>query len=350
MLYTLNRFFLTLLGLSLLVLATRLLRNPERILLGQQRRKKAIQRVSTTRTSPAVAEESIYYQRHPLFLTQLAGMLRYEFKLQWRRAALPSLVVGLVMTPAIGALISQYDFQGYREAVANGTLALDVAQTQITATMMPIIWTGVALIAILMVPLLVADTISKDTQVGIREILDTLPLSPAVYLTGKLLSVWLSLLVAVGLTAALTGILWWILVGPFNVLLFWDVWFVGATLLMFINSGSSLLLAAGQPSTRRAIAVGGLYALLCLVGLGVSFAVDADWWRWLNPARPAVMLYYVIGFPGATLGRDDWDLAIDEFVQQAAAQQDLLFSFGAGLVQVALLWLIMWQWLKRRKL
>jgi hypothetical protein len=110
-----------------------------------------------------------------------------------------------------------------------------------------------------------------------------------------------------------------------------------------------MLLAAGQPTTRRAILVGGVYALLCLAGLGFTFAPVADWWRWLNPGRPAVMLYYLVGFPGAMVGSDEWTRAIQGVVQGVASHQDVVISLGMALVQVGLIWLMVWQWLKRRR-
>ncbi len=277
---------------------------------------------------------------HTLSLTQLLAIIRYEFLLQWRRVALPVVVVGLMVTPILGAVVAWGDFQGYRQAIAEGTLAVEVARSEITAAMLPVIWLGVLLITTLFVPLVVSDTIPKDRQLGVRELLDTLPLSPAIYVTGKLLSLWASLLVGVTLAALIAGLVWWLVIGPFSLGLFLHLWFIGALGLSLINGSTSLLLAAGQPSSRRALLVAGLYVLLCLIGTGFIFDVDAGWWRWLNPARPAVVLYYWFGFPGALSGSDDWTRAGVAYFQQATSTLEVLLTLGTGFLQVGLVWLL----------
>ncbi len=351
--YLLNRLFISLLGLSLIGLAaTRLLNDPERLLLGRYPRKRRPKVDMATGAAKAAKDENIDFNIRPqsIFLRQLGAMVRYEFLLQWRRTALPALVMGLVITPIIGAVVAQSDFQGYSQALANGTLAPEVAKAEITAAMIPMMWLGTALVAMIMVPLLVADTIPKDRQVGVKELLDTLPLSPATYLAGKLFSVWLNLLVALGLTMVIAGLVWRLTVGPFEIGLFLELWIIAAALLIIINAGTALLLAAGQPNTRRAIFVGGIYVLVCLAGLGFIFSTDTGWWRYFNPARPAAMLYYTLGFPGAVTGNDEWTRAGIEFLSQLAGRKDVFISLGVGLLQVGVVWLIAWQWLKRRKL
>ncbi len=139
------------------------------------------------------------------------------------------------------------------------------------------------------------------------------------------------------------------MIGPFKLDLFLDLWFVGGMLLMFINAGLSTLLAAGQPTNRRAVMIGGAYSLLCLAGLGLILSTDMGWWRWLNPARPAVMLYYLLGVSGAIQGNDELIRAAMAFVKQVASRGEVLHSLGAGLIQVGLVWLAAWQWLKLRR-
>jgi pimeloyl-ACP methyl ester carboxylesterase/ABC-type transport system involved in multi-copper enzyme maturation permease subunit len=348
--YALNRLFITLLGLSLISLATaRLLRDPERLLLGNRKARQASQFKAHTKAAevPGIGVTNVGIRARFIILTQLAGMIRYEFLLQWRRTALPALVVGLIITPILGVFIAQSAFRGYRAALASGTLSLEVAKADITAAMIPVMWLGASLIAVLMIPLVVADTIPKDRQAGVRELLDSLPLSPGTYLAGKLFSLWLSLLVGVGLAALIAGVVWWLVIGPFKLEIFLDLWLVGVMLLTLINAGLSMLLAAGQPTNRRAILVGGAYVLLCLVGMGFVFSADTGWWRWLNPARPALMLYYTLGFPGAIEGNDDLTRAGLEFLRQIASREDVLRSLGAGLVEVGLVGLVVWQWLRR---
>ena len=380
--YGLNRLLLTLLGLSLLSLALRRLQgDPEQLLLGQRRsrlarswwpspppsprRRGRLASSSTegetnipplggpgglepaTNLTPLPLQGKIVDSRfslsqvpYSLMLTQLLAIIRYEFLLQWRRVALPMVVIGLMVTPVLGAVIAWDDFHGYRQAIAEGTLAVEVVKAEITTAMLPVMWLGALLITVLLVPLVVSDTIPKDRQLGVRELLDTLPLFPAIYLTGKLLSLWSSLLAGVTLAAFIAGLVWWLAIGPFSLGLFLHLWFIGALGLSLINGGTSLLLAAGQPSSRRALLVVGLYVLLCLIGTGFIFDIEAGWWRWLNPARPMVVLYYWFGFPGAVTGSDDWTRAGVAYFQQATNSLEVLLALGAGFIQVGLVWLL----------
>jgi hypothetical protein len=160
---------------------------------------------------------------------------------------------------------------------------------------------------------------------------------------------WLSLLAAVGLAALISGLIWWFVIGPFEVSLFLEVWFIGVAMLILINSGSSMLLAAGQSTSHRAIVIAGGYVLLCLAGLVfiVSATTNPGWWHWLNPARPLAMLYYLLGFPGAVTGQDEWTRAGVEWVQKIATRRDVFASMIVGLVQVAALGAIVWRFGRR---
>jgi ABC-type transport system involved in multi-copper enzyme maturation permease subunit len=343
--FPLNRLFLGLLGLTLLGLAvTKLVNDPERLLLGSPKTRRNPTDIRLTRRGDPLWSLALPW---PVALTQLAAIIRYEFRLQWRSAALPAVVAGLAITPLLGAVVALGDFQGYRGAVAAGTMAADVLRGKITGAMVMPIWVGLSLMALIFIPPLAAETIPRDRQAGVRELLDALPLPPGLYLLGKLLSLWLSLIVAVTAAALTTGLIWWLIIGPFDLVLFLDLWFVGGLGLCLINAGFSLLLAAPQTTTRRAVLVGAAFSLLCLIGTGLLFAPQPGWWQWLNPARPAVMLHYMLGLPGVLNRNDDLTRAIAALVARIANRQAVFTALGTGLAQVGLIWLMMWQWLKR---
>lgn len=348
--YLLNRLLLSLVGITLLgISVVRVLNNTEFLLLGKpntSRRKtfRATEPAAVSVDGAAIAAASPRWA----IPAQLAAMIRIEFLLQWRRAVLPALAIGLMVTPILGAFIELETFRGYQAALANGTLTPEVASSAITARMTPITWLGVALISMVMLPLAAANAIPRDREVGVKELLDALPLSPGVYLAGKLFSLWLGLFAVLCLAAFAAGGVWRLVIGPFNVRFFVEMWLVSAALVVFINAGLTMLLAAGQPTTRRAILVGGVFVLLSLVGLGFAFA-DAGWLRWLNPARPAVHLYYLLGFPGAMVGNDEWTRVVVAFVRQMANPQTVRIALATGLAQVGVVWLIVWQWQKQRR-
>jgi pimeloyl-ACP methyl ester carboxylesterase len=349
--YPLNRLLLSLAGITLLgISVSRLLDNTEYLLIGKPNARRRRQPSPATGLVAAPPDRVAVVVASPRWAipAQLRAMIRYEFLLQWRRVVLPALIVALMVTPILGAFIELETFQGYQTALANGTLALEVAKADITARLISVTWLGVMFISMVMLPLAVADAIPRDQEVGVRELLDALPISPGVYLAGKLLSLWLSLFAGLVLAALVDGGVWRLMIGPFNVRFYVEMWLVNAALVVFINAGLSMLLAAGQPTTRRAIVVGGVVILLSLVGMGFAFS-DVGWLQWFNPARPAVHLYYLVGFPGALEGNDEWTRRILTLVQRIANPQTVQLALATGLAQVGIVWLIVWQWLKRRK-
>jgi hypothetical protein len=270
----LNRLLLSLAGITLLgISVSRLLNNTEYLLIGKPnaRRRRQPSPAAGPVAAPPDRVAVVVASPHRVIPAQLGAMIRYEFLLQWRRVVLPALVVALMVTPILGAFIELETFQGYQTALANGTLALEVAKADITARLISVTWLGVMLISMVMLPLAAANAIPRDQEVGVRELLDALPISPAVYLTGKLLSLWLSLFAGLVLAALVDGGVWRLMIGPFNVRFYVEMWLVNAALVVFINAGLSMLLAAGQPTTRRAIVVGGVVILLSLVGMGFAF-------------------------------------------------------------------------------
>lgn len=351
-LYILNRLFLGVSGLVLIALAAgRLATNTEQLLLGRPRRRRArLQQVQSNGEEGEgglIGLSSTYLATspHQLQWLQLLALVRYEFRLHWRRVTLPIVVVSLGLTPILGAIISIPDFQGYGDALAAGTLSPELARTTITATMLPITWLGVVLIAILLLPIIVADTVPRDKQWGVFELLQTLPVTRGVYLAGKLVSLWLSLGVGVLLVGSLSALAWWIFIGSFNYWLYGHLWLVGGLGFMLINASLSCLLAAGQPSNRRAMLVGGGYVLLSLLGLGFSATLisNPSWWQAFNPARPALLLYYLLGFPGAVQANN---MLTDNAIQQIQAVANFSTIYQAllaGAVEVALVWLVVYQ-------
>jgi len=179
-------------------------------------------------------------------------------------------------------------------------------------------------------------------------LLDALPLSPGIYLAGKVLSLWLSLAIGLSLAGLISGLVWWGLVGPFNWAIFAEMWFGAALIIAAINAASSALLAAGQPNNQRALMVGFGLAALGLIGLGFILIDTETVWRFFNPARPAAVLYYFLGWPGAMATPDEMTRTAVVWIQTIAGRDEVIASLLAGLGQVALLWLMVWQWLKRR--
>jgi hypothetical protein len=346
--YALNRLFVALLGVNLIVLAaTRLLRDEERLLLGDRKMKKARKEIPNPNIqTPSVSQHLPLATFHlPLIFSQLAGMIHYESLLQLRRPGLLAVVGGLIGLPLLSVLFNRSQLAELSAAVAAGGLTPENARALITSQAVLGSWLTAWGMCMLLLPIVVADTLPKDKHLGVRELLESLPLAPGTYLTGKMLSVWVGLLAGVGLAALIGSAVWWGLAGPFNLRIFFEMWFVGVASLALINSGLGVLLAAGQPTNRRAIFVGAAFAIAGLALFGPGMIMHGSIWNLLNPSRPELGMYYMFGWPGAGAG-DDPTLLLRAaaLASRAAALRDI----ATGAAEVALAWVIVWGWLRRR--
>jgi hypothetical protein len=154
---------------------------------------------------------------------------------------------------------------------------------------------------LIVLPIAAADAIPRDRQLGVDELLETLPLSKAVYLSGKLLSLWVSVLAGLAAALLVIGLFWWFAIGPFDLGLYLEMGVLGAGTLAVLQSGLALLLSAGQPAQRRAVLVGLIVSLTGLSALIPSLQLVDPFWRNFSLSRPALFVYYVWGRMGAAM-------------------------------------------------
>jgi hypothetical protein len=118
---------------------------------------------------------------------QVGGIMMYELRMQWRRRILIVMMsvfffsLAVLNIPTDSSLTSQFP-----NVVAKVPTAV--------------------LILLALIPAMTAEIIPLDRQLKLHDLLRTLPLSRAAYLTGKVLSVWLGLLSSVVLIAVGLGI------------------------------------------------------------------------------------------------------------------------------------------------
>jgi len=253
-------------------------------------------------------------------LAQLLAMIRYEVKMQWRRRGLPMLMVAFIL----GLLLLSLWFRGIRR---EGQASFDEGQVSATLAMV-YGWPVTLLLLILAVPPMLADTAARDRQVGVRELLDSLPLSPALYLTGKLLGAWASLLAALAGVAVLHALMGWLIQGPYDLGVYAVWWAIGAVPLALYTAGMSVLLAAGQPTRRRAALVGMAFAAYCLVMAVTTSGTVRDA---VSLARPSVFLVMFLGL-------------LAEIGLTSYPPFQIPLTLGLGALQVVLAWLIVWVW------
>ena len=276
-------------------------------------------------------------------LNQLGGIIRYEVRMQWRRRTALVVMLPLVLLPLLYAVF----FKSAQLAPPANLTAERLAQQE-SANATAFNWALAYILLAFALPVAVADTAPKDRQLGVSETLGSLPLGPGVYLSGKVISVWLMSLAGLGIGVVLNAIVWRVAVGPFDPRVALQVWLLGALPVALINSALSVLLASRQATRRRALFVGAAFVMGCavmlVIGLDQLRTMSGEiisFGQSLNPGRPALFLHYMFGIHGA------WG----NFSQsvQAVAPESATVSILGGALEVAVLWIVVWGWMRWRE-
>lgn len=272
-------------------------------------------------------------------LAQLRAMTWYEFKMHWRRKVLWIMMLAFMTITIVSLLIFLGSIRD-KGAEAEELVRPYVSAYAVLASWMPLS-VGLALI----LPVMVADSIPLDRQYGVRDLLDSLPVSRAVYLTGKLLGTWAAVLAGLVVSFTISALVWLVSAGGFDLRPFLEMAIVGAGSLAIMNGGLGVLVAFGQPSRRRAVVlVIGLLAVMLLVlpafinnwDLRQTYGSQI-----MNPVRVPILNRYFFGIQvEAGLSLDNPTLN-----PPPALIRDTIL---AGLAQVAAVWLLAWAWLRWR--
>jgi hypothetical protein len=294
-------------------------------------------------------------------IRRLGGMVGYELRMQWRRRGL--LVYSAVLCAAIlllGIAIrywSSEDDPGPALAeTLSAALIRRIERIQATGAATIGAIAPVYMFTILGLPIVVADAIPRDREIGVRELLGSLPWGHGIYLAGKLLSVWGAVVCGMAVAAVLSLLAGWALLGAQDVRAHLALWEYSLLPLALYVSGMGTLLPAMQPTRRRAALVGVAFAVYCVAMLlTTSFTL----WDALSLARPSS----VFAVQQAYLEQEIADLAeeygsfshIEPFGQVSIAAgalglhipQGLVpLTLGSGVLQVALTWLGVWLWMR----
>ena len=117
-------------------------------------------------------------------MRQVWAVAWFEFKMHWRRRAL--LVVTLSVAALIGMILVIVSSNDTRQQLSSGT-------TQELLDIVPFFWIALYFCLLVLYGPIMADVVPLDRHYGVRELLDSLPLSRAAYLLGKLLGMALAL-------------------------------------------------------------------------------------------------------------------------------------------------------------
>jgi hypothetical protein len=278
-----------------------------------------------------------------IYSSQLGGMVWYELVRHWRRRGLPvAVLLWLLVTLWANHLL------GSPTSFVTPAVASMAAAQQITNTIRVLFATSSisVILVVLTLGVMVAETIPLDRQLGVREWHNALPLSPTVYLGGKLLGVWTAALLGLVVVFLLSIPLLRLMFGPFDVAVFVKLWLLALTPAAFIVSGISTLLASLFASRRWAMFLGVVVAMSCYLYLVPGFtnymqelyvtylqSQITEMARLLCPAEPT-------NCPAAQVG--DVGLAFETGTTLAQ-------TLGWGVLATAVSWLVAWgrqQWME----
>ena len=269
-------------------------------------------------------------------LRQMLAMAGVEFQLHWRRRALLVITLSLLVLPTLSAVFVR------GELAASGGTATALGPIGRDSTTVAIVygtWGALYVVLAVLLPPVVAEAIPRDRQLGVRELLDSLPLTAGAYLAGKLLGAWLALAAALGAAMLVIGALWLVLVGRFSPGPYLHLWLVGALGLALINAALGVLLAGTQPNRRRAVLVGVAVSMVVLFFLGTDLQRDSDTARFLlSPARPALFNYYLFGW-----------LEVPPQFGTVVTARHVWLTLLAGAGQCAAIAGALWAWLRWRE-
>lgn len=143
-------------------------------------------------------------------------------------------------------------------------------------------WAPMAITLIFLLPLIAADSIPKDHQSGVTEIIRTTSLTYATYLIGKVLSVWVATFAGLAVIMVLSPLIWLLVFNIMNWENYLQMWLIGISSLVILNSTLAVLIATGQPTRRRAIitAFGVFFVLPFMLGFETHGLA-----AYLNPVR-----------------------------------------------------------------
>lgn len=252
----------------------------------------------------------------------ILSIARFEFLMHWRGRALRVLALTMLVVTAAGMFI----YQAVPEALLIGsqnTLSVDAVLTFVTFPAL------IVLIAFVM-PVASSETIPIDKHYRTHELFNSLPVTTAQYLSGKLLGYWSAGLAALAITFVVNFTVWLIVLKNFSIVSYVELWIIAAIALI-LNSGIAILISGTQPNRIRAAAlVIGVFMLSTLLLENTSNTLSFA--ALINLSRGEVISYSLN--PAGTSGL-------------RLTAPELYLSFAAGFIELALAFTLLWTWRRR---
>lgn len=264
---------------------------------------------------------------------KILGMARYEAAMYWRRrgmrVVLASLLIILAATVFILLASTEQIETMLNLASANEEL---VNNTTISFMTAPLLLT----ILIFILPVIGSDSIPLDQQEHTGELLDALPLSQAEYLAGKVGGLWLVMALGMLVVAIVHALLWRALIGEFDLPRYSEIWIAGL-IVMLLNGGLGVLLAALQPTRiRAALLVMGVLIVSIFVVAALNQGTSETLLSYLDPSR-FTLLNYFLGHP----------YEASSFTRVTSSA--MLGTLFIGLLELAVVFGGVWAWRRQQE-
>lgn len=235
-----------------------------------------------------------------LQVAQLGAMIKYELLMGWRRRSLLVTVLFLFVGLAVFTALFAKEPLGAEggeilyvdDTVTPPTVTMRLYETGEVATLpadptvlaniphwlrnidlgqanatfkIATLLAMVTQLLIIMLLLMSAETIPLDKHYHVRELLNTLPMGRATYLSGKVLAVWIGLFGGIVLCALFYIPIANARFGAFDMSAYLQLWGVMLLPAAAFSSGIAILAAAGVATRRASVLVG-----LVLIPIGVG--------------------------------------------------------------------------------
>jgi ABC-type transport system involved in multi-copper enzyme maturation permease subunit len=262
-------------------------------------------------------------------MSKLGAIVRYEVLMAWRRRSLPILAL-LLFVGLVGFSLLVANNPRQREMMASFAAS---GQLYVINTLLLINVLVAGMIAYSVgAALMTSETIPLDRQFKVRELLDTLPISRATYLGGKLLGVWSGLLLGWGVMGVIAAGALYLIFGAYDLRVFALLWLL-LPLPAGLVAGALSTLAAALVSSRR---------MALLIGLAVF------------PFSFYLTVYGMPAFTNAAVLVDPiYAGGLLTFPNSGAATAEILgsilvrFVVYSGLILAV--WAFVWGWMKLRE-
>lgn len=274
-------------------------------------------------------------------MSQLSGIARYELLMAWRRRSLPILwVLLLVGVVGFGLLVHSVNQETpvVEESIARSASDtgpewardLDVVESTHTIGLINVLIAGMVFYTI-GVTLMLGEVIPLDRQFKVRELLDTLPLSRATYLAGKLLGAWVGLLLGTALVGLICAPALWLIFGVYDLRVYAALW-VAMLVPESLLAAALSVLASAQVASRRAAVIVGLLLTPFVMALAVTSVIS---FAGIGALIKPVYAVGVLLMPGPETNAEIVNRITNALV---------LFS---GIILAA--WLCAWAWMRVRE-